>query len=61
MVACGDVAVDWARCVVSEFSACSVTVVSTIAIVAKYSVGAVISHVSLLSALETCWSISVVG
>ena len=55
------VGVDGAGRVVSQFSACSVTVASTIAVVAKYSVHAVISHVSLFSTPETCWSISVAG
>ena len=38
MVSCGNVAVYWTRCVISEFSAWSVAVVATLTVAAKYSV-----------------------
>ena len=49
-----------AGCVVSKFSACSVTVATALAMVAKYSVCAVVSHMTLFSTSEACWSVSVV-
>ena len=43
MVSCRNVAVCWARCIISELSACSVAVVGTFAIAAKHSVYTFIS------------------
>ena len=57
-----NVAVGWARCVICEFSACSVVVAGILAVTAKHSFGlALISHVALFATSEAHWCISVVG
>ena len=45
---------------VSKFSACSVAVANALAVVTKYPIYAIVSHMTSFSTFEACWSISVV-